>query len=46
MVIGKRGKDCRKYNFPSVFEVAALIVGVDVLRVDGDIIVETHIGDL
>ncbi|XP_020978043.1 uncharacterized protein LOC107636230 [Arachis ipaensis] len=41
-LIGKRGKDGRRYNLPSVSEVAALIVGnFDGSTKERDIIVET-----
>ena len=47
-LIGKRGKDGRKYNLPSVFEVAAvLVVGeFHVSRVARDTIIETQTRDL
>ncbi|XP_072090624.1 uncharacterized protein [Arachis hypogaea] len=42
LLIGKRGKDGRRYNLPSVSEVAALIVGdFDGSTKERDIIVET-----
>lgn len=46
-LIGSRGRDARKYNIPSVSEVAALIVG-DFDRSLGarDIIVEIQMGHL
>nr|XP_029145189.1 uncharacterized protein LOC112717234 [Arachis hypogaea] len=46
-LLGKRGKDGRRYNLPSTNEVAALIVGdFDINRTDRDIIVETQTGRL
>ncbi|XP_072073598.1 uncharacterized protein [Arachis hypogaea] len=42
-LLGKRGKDGRRYNLPSTNEVAALIVGdFDINRTDRDIVVETQ----
>lgn len=46
-LIGKRGNDPRRYNLPSVSEVAALIVGdLDDAPQPRDIIVETQSGNL
>nr|XP_016514870.1 PREDICTED: uncharacterized protein LOC107831602 [Nicotiana tabacum] len=46
-LIGKRNYDGRRYNLPTVSEVAALVVGdFDVSRCDRDIIVETQSGHL
>ncbi|XP_015950056.1 uncharacterized protein LOC107474925 [Arachis duranensis] len=46
-LIGKRGKDGRRYNLPSTSEVVALIVGdFDIDQTDRDIIVETRSGRL
>nr|XP_009804789.1 PREDICTED: uncharacterized protein LOC104249954 [Nicotiana sylvestris] len=46
-LIGKRNYDGRRYNLPSISEVAALVVGdFDVSRCDRDIIVETQSGHL
>nr|XP_029145225.1 uncharacterized protein LOC112718243 [Arachis hypogaea] len=42
-LLGKRGKDGRRYNLPSTDEVAALIVGdFDIDKTDRDIVVETQ----
>ncbi|KAK7323502.1 hypothetical protein VNO77_26978 [Canavalia gladiata] len=42
-IIGKRGKDGRRYNLPTVSEVAALIVGdFDSNECERDVIVETQ----
>src|SRR5436309_770511 len=46
-LIGRRGRDARRYNLPSVSEVAALIVGdFDKKLGDRDIVVETQSGRL
>ncbi|OIT07789.1 hypothetical protein A4A49_34833, partial [Nicotiana attenuata] len=46
-LIGKRGSDGRRYNLPTVSEVAALIVGdFEQTRSDRDIIVESQSGQL
>nr|XP_029145224.1 uncharacterized protein LOC114924536 [Arachis hypogaea] len=46
-LLGKRGKDGRRYNLPSTDEVAALIVGdFDIDKTDRDIVVETQSGRL
>lgn len=46
-LIGKRGNYARRYNLPSVSEVAALVVGdFDESMTNRDIIVETHSGNL
>ncbi|PHT95081.1 hypothetical protein T459_02963 [Capsicum annuum] len=46
-LIGKRGTDGRRYNFPTVSEVAALVVGdFEPSRSDRDIIIESHSGQL
>ncbi|XP_025625167.1 uncharacterized protein [Arachis hypogaea] len=46
-LIGKRGKDGRRYNLPSVDEVAGLVVGdFDSNTKERDIIVETKSGQL
>lgn len=46
-IIGRRGHDSRRYNLPSVSEVAALIVGdFDIANSNRDIIVQTQSGDL
>ncbi|OIT18897.1 hypothetical protein A4A49_65786, partial [Nicotiana attenuata] len=46
-LIGKRNYDGRRYNLPSISEVAALVVGdFDVSRCDRDIIVETQSGHI
>ncbi|CAH9100410.1 unnamed protein product [Cuscuta epithymum] len=46
-LIGKRAKDARTYNLPSVSEVAALIVGdLDLSLGERDIVVETCAGGL
>ncbi|OIT35849.1 putative udp-n-acetylglucosamine--peptide n-acetylglucosaminyltransferase sec [Nicotiana attenuata] len=46
-LIGKRGSDGRRYNLPTVSEVAALIVGdFEQTRCDRDIIVESQSGQL
>ncbi|XP_075096558.1 uncharacterized protein LOC142174626 [Nicotiana tabacum] len=46
-LIGKRGSDGRRYNLPTVSEVAALIVGdFEQRRSDRDIIVESQSGQL
>ncbi|XP_057723392.1 uncharacterized protein LOC130939297 [Arachis stenosperma] len=46
-LLGKRGKDGRRYNLPSANEVAALIVGdFDIDKTDRDIVVETQNGRL
>ncbi|RYQ79615.1 hypothetical protein Ahy_Scaffold2g107541 [Arachis hypogaea] len=42
-LLGKRGKDDRRYNLPSANEVAALIVGdFDINKIDRDIVIETQ----
>jgi hypothetical protein len=44
-ILGKRGRDGRRYNLPTASEVAALIVGdFDAADFDRDVIVETHSG--
>ncbi|XP_020985767.1 LOW QUALITY PROTEIN: uncharacterized protein LOC107461290 [Arachis duranensis] len=46
-LIGKRRKDGRRYNLPTVSEVAALIVGdFDSSRLERDIVVESRSGAL
>ncbi|PHU22432.1 hypothetical protein BC332_07539 [Capsicum chinense] len=46
-LIGKRGTDGRRYNLPTVSEVAALVVGdFEPSRSDRDIIIESHSGQL
>nr|KYP33080.1 hypothetical protein KK1_046107 [Cajanus cajan] len=46
-IIGKRGKYGRRYNLPTVFEVAALVVGdFDAGNDESDIILETQQGYL
>nr|XP_025676655.2 uncharacterized protein LOC112776643 [Arachis hypogaea] len=46
-LIGKRGRDGRRYNLPSVSEVAGLIVGdFDASRTERDIVVQTRSGSL
>lgn len=46
-IIGKRGRDGRRYNSPTTSEVAALIVGdFDTAGCDRDIIVQTQCGEL
>ncbi|XP_025692541.1 uncharacterized protein [Arachis hypogaea] len=46
-LLGKRGKDGRRYNLPNTDEVAALIVGdFDIDKTDRDIVVETQSGRL
>nr|XP_025603131.1 uncharacterized protein LOC112695132 [Arachis hypogaea]XP_025630251.1 uncharacterized protein LOC112723204 [Arachis hypogaea]XP_025674055.1 uncharacterized protein LOC112773204 [Arachis hypogaea]XP_025674064.1 uncharacterized protein LOC112773214 [Arachis hypogaea] len=46
-LIGKRGKDGRRYNLPSVDEIAGLVVGdFDASMKERDIIVETRSGAL
>ncbi|OIT27533.1 hypothetical protein A4A49_57005, partial [Nicotiana attenuata] len=46
-LIGKRGFDGRRYNLPTVSEVAALVVGdFEQIRSDRDIIVESQSGQL
>ncbi|KAK7340503.1 hypothetical protein VNO77_21209 [Canavalia gladiata] len=46
-IIGKRGKDGRRYNLPTTSEVAALILGdMDSSEGERDIIVETQTGFL
>ncbi|KAM3204249.1 hypothetical protein P3L10_027658 [Capsicum annuum] len=46
-LIGKRGTDGRRYNLPTIPEVAALVVGdINVSRFDRDIIIETQSGQL
>jgi hypothetical protein len=41
-ILGKRGRDGRRYNLPTASEVAALIVGdFDGVNADRDVIVET-----
>lgn len=46
-LIGRREQDGRRYNLPSVSEVAALIIGdFETSPADRDIIVETKIGKL
>ncbi|KAM3235662.1 hypothetical protein P3L10_015699 [Capsicum annuum] len=46
-LIGKRGTDGRRYNLPTIPEVAALVVGdFDVSRSNRDIIIETQSGQL
>jgi hypothetical protein len=44
-ILGKRGRDGRRYNLPAASEVAALIVGdFDAADFDRDVIVETRSG--
>ncbi|GAU45376.1 hypothetical protein TSUD_89960 [Trifolium subterraneum] len=44
-ILGKRGRDGRRYNLPTASEVAALIVGdFDAADFDRDVIVETRSG--
>ncbi|MCI02662.1 helicase-like protein, partial [Trifolium medium] len=44
-ILGKRGRDGRRYNLPTASEVVALIVGdFDVADFDRDVIVETRSG--
>jgi hypothetical protein len=44
-ILGKRGRDGRRYNLPSASEVAALVVGdYDAADFDRDVIVETQSG--
>ncbi|XP_059289718.1 uncharacterized protein LOC132043247 isoform X6 [Lycium ferocissimum] len=46
-LIGKRGTDGRRYNLPTITEVAALVVGdFEVSGCDRDIIIETQSGQL
>ncbi|KAG5610821.1 hypothetical protein H5410_022102, partial [Solanum commersonii] len=46
-LIGKRGTDGRRYNLPTIPEVAALVVGdFDVSGCDRDIVIETQSGQL
>lgn len=46
-LIGKRGFDARRYNLPSVSEVAAVVVGdLDQTLGTRDIVIETHCGQL
>ncbi|XP_020985850.2 uncharacterized protein LOC110274852 [Arachis duranensis] len=46
-LLGKRGKDGRRYNLPSTNEIAALIVGdFDIDKNDRDIVIETQTGKL
>ncbi|KAM3221062.1 hypothetical protein P3L10_020330 [Capsicum annuum] len=46
-LIGKRGTDGRRYNLPTVSEVATLVVGdFEPSRSDRDIIIESHSGQL
>ncbi|XP_060207250.1 uncharacterized protein LOC132635050 isoform X2 [Lycium barbarum] len=46
-LIGKRSTDGRRYNLPTVSEVAALVVGdFELSRCDRDIIIETQSGQL
>ncbi|XP_072073101.1 uncharacterized protein [Arachis hypogaea] len=46
-LLGKRGKDGRRYNLRSTNEVAALIVDdFDIYKTDRDIVVETQTGKL
>ncbi|XP_052111545.1 LOW QUALITY PROTEIN: uncharacterized protein LOC127742858 [Arachis duranensis] len=46
-LLGKKGKDGRRYNLPNTDEVAALIVGdFDIDKTDRDIVVETQSGRL
>ncbi|XP_015957170.1 uncharacterized protein LOC107481408 [Arachis duranensis] len=47
LLIGKRGKDGRRYNLPSIDEIAGLVVGdFDANRQERDIIIETKSGEL
>nr|XP_043611506.1 uncharacterized protein LOC122583138 [Erigeron canadensis] len=47
MLIGRRQKDGRTYNLPSVDEIAALIVGdIDMSFDERDILIESHSGHL
>jgi hypothetical protein len=44
-ILGKRGRDGRRYNLPSASEVAALIMGdFDTADFDRDVVVETQSG--
>jgi hypothetical protein len=44
-ILGKRGRDSRRYNLPTALEVAALIVGdYDAADFDRDVVVETMSG--
>jgi len=46
-LIGRRGSDGRRYNLPSVSEVAALVVGdFEPTNTDRDIIIESQNGQL
>ncbi|KAM3265154.1 hypothetical protein P3L10_002148 [Capsicum annuum] len=46
-LIGKRGTNGRRYNLPTIPEVATLVVGgIDVSRYDRDIIIEIQSGQL
>lgn len=46
-ILGKRGRDGRRYNLPTASEVAALIVGdFDTAGYDRDIVVQTQSGAL